>query len=557
MSTRIVLLWLAPWPAALALACAPAAVPPAAAPAPGAPAAPAAPAVGQPQYGGTFYLAQEEGPQTLDPQFTTGGGAVNALMRGIYEGLLEYRQADPFEEYRDYEPAPYLAERWQQPDPVTYVLSLRKGVKWHDGVEFTADDVVFTYERLRDPQNKFPERSRLAGVKTIEATDRYTVRITRESPSPEFLGILADNPRLALIAKHVGEQGGDYKTRAIGTGPFKVAEFDNKKGAVLAKHDAYWQEGRPYLNRFQLFFGLDKSGVAAALVAEKNDHYSFADKRQFEAIYATKKDLQYRKFVAEYNYGLRFNITRPPLDDVRVRRAVHLGIDRRALLETLTFGEGGYDQPGACAICPGRIDEKELLTLPGWRSPKEQDLADAKRLLAEAGLPNGFKTSALGYRTNSSHPQIIEAVSGQLRVVGIDLVPDLPDAATARKKYTEFDYDMSPVAGGVRPRPDADLFVLWYSKGSQNPGVKDPELDSLIERQSRELDVAARNKLLEQINRLLLDKMYIAPSVGGGYFMVWQPFVKNLYLGYSGQAWLRKPADVWIDQARMPADRPK
>lgn len=513
----------------------------------------------RPQPGGIVYLAVPAGPETIDPYFTAGGGAVSSLQRLIYDGLLDYKQETPDDDFRaSFTPVPWLAEKWTIENPTTYLFSLRKDVKWHDGTPFTAVDVVFSYERMLNPENRFRNRGLIGDVQKIEAVDSQTVRMTRKEPSAEFLANLASSPALAILPKHVADRGDDFKKVAIGTGPFKLQAFDSIKGASLGKNAAYWQAGKPYVDGVRLFYGLDRSGLIAAMVAKNSDFYNVPDKGQFDTIKGARPDMQFKPYHIEYNYGGRYNITKPPFNDIRVRRAMHLAVDRQEMLQIVTFGLGGINQHGAPSIVKDwAIPDAEFLAMPGIRQPKDPDMAEAKRLLAEAGYPNGFKTTLNFYSTNSSQRELAEALSGYLRRIGVDAVLGGTDEAVARKNFIDGAYEITLSGGSVTVPPDNVLRNEWHSKGPINKsGVNDPVLDDLIDKQSVALDPAERAKILLAINRRITEQQYFLPLVAGAYFTAWQPYVKNLYLNYAGQAWFRRPADIWIDPAAgLPSGR--
>ncbi len=548
----------------LLFGCAPT---PGAPPAPGGPAAPPAPPPGgapaapaeQPKRGGIFYLATTGATDTLDPQLSSTFTR-NIVGHQMWENLLEYRQDKTTDDYRiDFELIPWLAERWEQPNATTYVFHLRKGVKWHDGEEFTAEDVVFTLERLRDPANSFRQRSDLIGVDKIEALDKYTVRITRQSPDAEFLeefGGGGGATWLPMISKKQGERGEDFKQIAIGTGPFKVKSFDRTRGVVEPRHDAYWQSGKPYLDGIRIIYGLDRSGIQAAILSQQSDWFNFPDKKQFDPVYAVKKDLQYFTYSTDYTYGLKLNMAKPPFNDLRVRKAITMALDRQELLQTISFGQGIINHPGGYAARQGWVlPDDELAKLPGFAKDKPKEIEEAKRLLAEAGYGSGFQANSIFQTTNSVHPVIAETVANQLRKVGIQLEAQGMDVASHTKRIIDGDFD-TYVNSSLRAQPTAGFKARFRSGGSENAVLKDPKLDDLIDRQAAATNIPDRKKLLIEIDRYIGEQVYWVPAVDSGYYTAWQPYVKNLHINFAGQAWFRRTAaDIWFDQEKMPKDR--
>jgi len=239
------------------------------------------------------------------------------------------------------------------------------------------------------------------------------------------------------------------------------------------------------------------------------------------------------------------------------RRAIHLAIDRQEMLQTLTFGVGGINQFTTSVVKDWTIPEIDLMKLPGYRQPKEQDITEAKRLLTEAGYPNGFKANLFYYSAFTDHPSLAEMVAGQLKRIGVEVSLKGMERATGAEANRQGAYEMTLFSNGMSEAPDSGLRSTWSSKGSvgRSSGLADPELDRLIDEQSVEMDRTKRVEILRKINQLAMDRVYLAPLVSGGYFTVWQPYLHNYYLNFSGTPRLDRPADAWLDVERMPQDR--
>ncbi len=518
-----------------------------------------------PQYGGVIQFAAIAAVNTLDlhREATLGPGA-NAFFAPIYEMLVENRQDHPLDDFRaSGELKGQLAERWEQPDSLSYVFHIRRGVKWHPagpgpaGQELSAHDVKFSFDRVRDPANNFTSgQDILSGVTAVDVVDDYTVKLTRRTPAPEFLRTLTGNG-VAILPKHLADRGEDYGKVAAGTGPFKLQSFEPQKEMRHVRNDQYWQPGKPYANGIRVIVGLERSAVLAALNTGQVDFHNVTDKAQLDTILATKPDLKYHGYNAGFARGIRFKMTMAPYDDIRVRRAIHLAIDRQEMLQTLTFGVGGINQFTTSVVKDWTIPETDLMKLPGYRQPKEQDIAEAKRLLTEAGYPNGFKANLFYYSAFTDHPSLAEMVAGQLKRIGVEVSLKGMERATGAEANRQGAYEMTLFSNGMSEAPDSGLRSTWSSKGSvgRSSGLADPELDRLIDEQSVEMDRTKRVEILRKINQLAMDRVYLAPLVSGGYFTVWQPYLHNYYLNFSGTPRLDRPADAWLDVERMPQDR--
>ncbi len=548
--------------ALLAGACAPAAPPaaPAAPVQPAAPAspaqpAPAAPAVPQPERGGTFQLAAAQGVDHMS-YWKDGGVRASIGLTPVYEPLvaLDYK---PQEDWREnYRVVPNLAERWEQPNPTTYVFSLRPGIKWHDGVDLTAQDVEWAYKSILDPKNAFRGSSNLRETDVIAATDQRTVRVTIKQPSATFLIQLADRNSV-IQPRHIVERGQKHEDVAVGTGPYKVASFDRQKGLELVRNDGYWQGGgKPYLDKVKIVWGLDVSGMTAAFQAKQNDVLKVTDKVQFDTLKRLSPQMGSQVFLRDIIDWVYMRVDRPPFSDVRVRQAVHLGIDRPQMVEALTFGLGIANPP---AVNGGRkgwvISQEELKALPGWRQPKDPDLAEAKRLLGEAGFGQGLKFTTKYFPTHSVSSKEAEVAAQQLKRIGVEMELQPTEVGIFQKAFKEGEFETA-IESAVQYAPERDWNNYLHSKGAGNSfGIKDAEIDRLVEAQAGELDVAKRQQLFLAIQRLMLEKMYTIPLITHVGFTLWQPYVHGWIDNYAGQAANQVWDQLWVNVKDVPKDR--
>ncbi len=546
------------------LACAPAPPPPApAAPAvaPAAPAAPApaGPAALTPQRGGTLPVGARPPPVQLNPLV---GGTVgeNIALTGVFQALLRYDvrfTGDEPEDYTaEYRPAPLLAERWEQPDDKTYLFHLRKGAKWHDGQELTAEDVVWSSEILRDPANAYPNASILRPADKIEAVDRFTVRMTTKDVTPTFLQSLADERGL-ILPRRIGEGDlSELNKKAVGTGPFVMQSFDRNSKAILKRWDGYWDTGKPYLDGVEIIFGLDPSAIIAAVIAQEIDIHQVPEKTQADTILASNRAAKVVGFPGNSANQLDMRLDQPPYGDIRVRRAIHLAVSRQEMIQQLTGGKGVMNPPAGLGTKTGGwgIPLAELETLPGYRANKEQDLAEAKRLMAEAGYPNGFKTTVIFPRENASTGPTLEAFSGQVRKIGLEMELRPMERAVFNDAEAKGAYEARMTGSSIQFF-DRELFNYFRSGGSQNATIKDPELDRFIDEQSRTTDQAKRKQLITQMQRLLVDNVYVIPTVELVIYAAWQPWLHQYVYNRRAQAYARNYDSLWIDAAALPGKR--
>jgi peptide/nickel transport system substrate-binding protein len=499
-----------------------------------------------PRSGGVFHVAYWAPPRGLD--YCTDASAFAAQAWGpIYEGLLSF-DYKPGEDFRRKQAVvPYLAESWERPDETTYIFHLRKGVRWHDGKVFTADDVVFSLKYLGDPKNACVKQGNLTGVKSIEKIDSMTVKITTDGPFAPLLENLAQRETV-IFPKHIYDAGKLFKDAAgvVGTGPMRLKSFDRNEKIVYEAFEHYWKH-KPYLDGIVAYFMREPQSRLAAFIANRLDLLRVADKAQHDAAIAQMPKAAGEGFSSSNGYSIYLRVDRPPFNDVRVRRAIHLALNRHEMVKALSFGVGKILPPAVSALSEWAIPEPELLKLPGYRLPKEKDIAEAKRLLKEAGYGNGltFSIQAVSVWQN---PRIAEVAARQLNEIGITVKLDFIDAGMyfANQRKGNFQAQLN----GMTPEYiDASLHQYYYSKDGGNPaGIADPELDRLIELQRMTLDQEKRKKLVRQIQEYLLEKIYVVPTVEFGFYWITHPYVHNLVNSRSTSVLLYRAADIWLDE---------
>jgi peptide/nickel transport system substrate-binding protein len=534
-------------PGLLALAVGSTLVAACAAPAQPSPRSPAGqpPAAEQPRDGGILQFASWAPPRSLD--YCKDGNAFGAeAWAPVYEGLLsfDYKVGEDFR--TELRVVPYLAERWEQPDETTYIFHLRRGVKWQDGQPFTADDVEFSLNYLRDNSNACTKRGNLAGIKAIEKIDGATVRITTDSPMAPLLENLAQRETV-IFPKHVHDAGNLFKNEAgaIGTGPMRIKSFDRNEKTVYEAFKDYWRR-KPHLDGMVVYYVPEPQARLAGFAAKQFDILTVSDKAQYDAVLTQVRDAVGEGFPTSHGYAMYMRVDQPPLNDVRVRRAIHLALNRQDMVRALSFGIGKINPPGVSAVSSWALPEGDLLKLPGYRLPKDQDIAEAKRLLSEAGFGSGLNISIQAVSV-WDNPRIAEVAARQLKDVGITVKLDFIDAGTYFANQSKGDYQIQ-LNGMSSDFIDASLSQYYYGKAGSNPAhLADPTLDRLIEQQRSAMNKETRYGVLRQIQEYLLDKLYSVPTVELGFFWLAQPYVHNVPNSRSTTIMLYRAADVWLD----------
>jgi len=513
----------------------------------------------QPQKGGYLRHLAAYSAGNIDPATTedsTAYGFVETdwydpLVRIVYAPSPDWRIADQV--------GPWLAQSFEQVDPVTSVFHLRQGVKFHNGDAFSAQDVLFSYNRVLDPATKANPNNRmyLDALAKSESPDALTVRLTTKRPTPDFLSGIAGR-NVPIVSKRYVESSGDLTKTAVGTGPYKLSSYQKDATALVTRFAESWLPAGPYLDGINILLKTDDSTASAAFAASGADFLTLHDKREAEPMLKTVPKAVSEPFPVEEVHGLVFNQTQPPFSDMRVRLAVHLAIDRQAADEAVNFGEGTL---GAAVVVGGKtgwaIPKEELLKLPGFRQPKTQDLTDAKQLMAAAGYSSGFKTN-LGYSSTNGYANAYAQVAqAQLKQIGIDATLQPWDNATFTQRRVKPDFEIMVVSEGSMAAPATAALAGFYSTGvyAKPRGINDPDLDKLIEAQGSEIDPAKRGAIFQQIEHAILDKVYKASFGTPTSIRLNQPWIHNWVDNRSAHQTVMNPDAIWMSLDQAPADR--
>ena len=453
-----------------------------------------------------------------------------------------------------------LAESWSQPNETTYIFRLRKGVRWHpkpptNGRELTADDVVYSMDRFRNLTAN-PQSYLLGAVDRVEATDRYTVRVTLREPYVWFPDIVANPMTGAIVAREVVEKFGDLKKweATVGTGPWMLESYRPNIGMTLVRNPHYFAPGLPYIDRVELVVDEDQASRVSAFLAGKYDlgpefmgTINRPDWNQLKDQLAKHRPgLRTLDLPSNVRVGVTMRCDRPPFSDARVRRALSMALNRQALVEAVADGSAVFNPPGL------------PLALKDWALPIDQlgegaryykyDPAEARRLLAEAGHPRGFATvvdfHSFGETALVDGAQVL---AKDLKEIGIE-------ARLNQREYGAY-IATAPLGkyeglvwGPSTPffEPDSFLVSAFLPESPRNNSkVNDPPLTDMLLRQRRVHDVAKRRDLIYDIQRYLAKMAYRAEAYSTVLPAVWDPALKNygpnLGYDYGGRlmaAWL-------------------
>jgi peptide/nickel transport system substrate-binding protein len=431
-------------------------------------------------------------PTWFDPAETAGIITPFLLLYAMHDGIAKAMPGNAM--------APCLAESWStSPDGLSYDFVLRPGVKFHNGDTVTAEDVKFSFERYRGAAHEEMQQR----VKSVDIREPMRVRFVLKSPWPDFLTFYAASSGAGwIVPKKYVEQVGDeaFKKAPIGAGPYKFVSFRPGVELVLEAFDGYWRK-TPAVKRIVFRVIPDESTRLAALERGEVD-VALSIRGELAEEVNHKPGLTLKPTVGSAPYWLYFPEQwdpKSPWHDLRVRQAVSLAIDRKTMNEALTLGHSHLTG----SLFPENFDFY-------WQPPAPvYDPARAKKLLAEAGFPNGF--DAGDYHCDAAYANMGEVALNNLGEVGIQVRLRPLERAAFFKAYSEkklknIIQGASGAFGNCATR--AENFVV---KGGTYVYGNYPDIDALFEQQATEMDRAKRTELLQKIQQLVHEKTIYAP----------------------------------------------
>lgn len=439
-------------------------------------------------------------PDQLDPHRTSSYFSFQVL-ENVYDTLVE-----PDE---NLEMQPSLAESWElSEDQLTWTFALREDVTFHDGSTFTADDVVFSYNRIIDEE--LSNAWRFAAVEDIVAVDDSTLEITVAQPTPNLLAALGAFKGMAIIPADSVEPGG-LITEQVGTGPFRVASVAGGDSIVLAAFEDHWR-GSPQIDGVSYSFAATGSTALAALRSGEADWTDSIPPQQLQMLRDDDAVVVGQSPSTDYWY-LAMNQNREPWDDVRVRQAVAYAIDRESIVQATSYGTATENQ----------------LAIPqesSWYWEYEEydyDPDQARELLAEAGVDN----LSMDFLASSDYPQTITAaqiIADNLGDVGISVNILSPDFAAWLDDQNQGEFDILMMSWLGNVDPDDFYYSQHHSEGGSNPqGYSNPEVDELLDAGRTETDEDTRRELYGRAATIIADEASYIYLYNPSVLQVWTP----------------------------------
>jgi peptide/nickel transport system substrate-binding protein len=508
--------------------------------------APAALAEEKPRHGGVLRVAHAADPPSLDTH-QEQTFAVNIPMAPVYNTLVRFDPHHYPKVIGD------LAKAWSvSADGLTYTFTLHQGVKFHDGSELTSADVKASWDKIVFPSEGVisVRKSYYQMIKSIEAPDRDTVVFHLGYPSASFLNMIAHPANFIYAKKHLDEDIHYYKKNAMGTGPFKLKSYVHGSSIELERNPNYWKKGLPYLDGVKYFIMTDDGARAKSIRAGRTDaEFRFFSPSEAEGI---KKQLGDKVVVANTgqpgHFGVNINVDKKPFDDERVRKALTLALDRYDMSRTLgpitnLDAVGGLLPPGA----PWALTPEELQALPGFAKDHEANLKEAKRLLAEAGYPNGFKTVLTNRSIKLPYIDLGVYVISEWKKIGVEAEHKIEESATYSQTRVNRDFELliDPYGSQTVSDPD-ELLTKFTSKSPSNWGrFSEPAADKLFDQQKVELDEQKRIQLVKEMQQEILKKAWWIPGLWATRLEVRSTRIRN-YEPMPSHWMNRQLEDVWL-----------
>jgi peptide/nickel transport system substrate-binding protein len=476
-------------------------------------------AQGEPRRGGVLVVGLTANPPSFDPH-KSAAFATTAVTEHIFGCLLRWDQTGSKVE-------PDLAQSYEIVDNLTYKFILREGVKFHNGETLRSSDVKFTFDRIANPDTASPWRSLYSPISAIETPDDRTVIFRMSKPFSPFLNLLATVKYSAIVSEVDIKPTNEVVAGSAGTGPFKFVSFQANSNLVLTRNDDYYEAGLPYLDGLELRIIPDEGSRVAALRSNTCQLTSVDTPEVVQQI-AGQPGFESQDNPANIRVVLvQMDQRAPPFNDVRVRRAVSLAMNRQQVADVVWRGQAALSAAIPPAQVPYGVPSDEVLGLPYHA----EDLEKAKALLAEAGFPDGFETQLAVSPATFSDVAVAQVLQQQVARVGIRLKIEQMEWGSLVKTLQGTLAPMVVVGLAPAADPETNMNIRLASTSSINPGkTQDPELDALFVKGRETVDPAARVGIYRDIQMRIADQAYaVFPAACPMNFELWRSELK----GYS------------------------
>lgn len=455
----------------------------------------------------------------------TNDSASSAVLRQIYETLFI---RDP----KTRELKPLLAESYETPDENTWIIKLKKNIKFQDGTPFTSEAVKYTFEKIMDPKTASPRASLLKSVASIEAPDEYTVIIHTKEPYGIMLTAMAHD-NLSIVNPNADQKGDiNRDPTGAGTGPFIFKAWMPGDHIILERNDQYWGK-IPQINEITYKIVPEMATAVSMVEIGEADFLVNIPPEQLDRL-KYNPDVNVLEVKGTPTRYLGFNFEKKPFDDLKVRQAISHAMDRDSYIATLNGL--GYKSRGI--IGPMLFGYHEEIENHGY----DYDLERAKQLLKEAGYPDGFETT-LTVANTDIYMKMAPFVQAQLKKIGIDVKLNVMDWASFLS-YCRSGKQELFLNGWMNVTADGEelIYPQFHSSnigGTNYSRYSKPEMDALIMKTRVTVDQTARYNYLREANIALTDDVAWVPMFNDVVTLAHRKGVDGIELEPNGQFWIK------------------
>ncbi|MGO1974781.1 MAG: ABC transporter substrate-binding protein [Propionibacteriaceae bacterium] len=482
---------------------------------------------GEPQPGGDLVMVRADDPSTLMPTEPSDNASI-WVIQNVYDTLVV--ASDDGQEIE-----PGLAEEWEQSeDKLTWTFQLREGVTFHNGDPLTADDVKFSIDRATDPEMPFGSLNEQ--IESVEAPDETTVVVTTKvpwAPLPADLALFANS---IVPTDFAGLSEEEFAEKPIGSGPFKFDSWTRGQSLKVVKNADYWEEGKPYLDSVTFNTVPDANTRAQQVVGDQAQINEFPPYSTIEGL-RTTPNVQVETFDSSKINYINVNHREAPLNDVHVRRALSMALDRESMIDAVTYGNAQQATTFMSPALWGHDPEIEGLQF---------DVEAAKAELAKSEHSGGDlsieMTISSGDPDDSAIAQIAQEAFAQ---IGVELTINPLDPATARENRANGNFELI-TAYATTDITDPDQMVGFLVRGGNriNSGYANDELDAAASKAAQTEDRAEREELYSQIQQIATDEVAVIPLYYSPAVFSFSDSVKGFKTTAVGSYTLR---DTWLD----------
>jgi peptide/nickel transport system substrate-binding protein len=410
------------------------------------------------------------------------------LLELIYEPLLNLDA--------DLNLVPALAESWEfSEDGLQLTFHLRQGVKFHDGSDFTSEDVKASFERILDEATGAATRANLLSIASIDTPDDFTV-VLNLSQADAPLAAALSSMNTAIMSSDIIANG-DPTTQAIGTGPFMLESWTPEEKTILNANPDWWGEG-PFIDGIEMRVIPDEASILAALRAGEID-FALLNDPLIATLLIDDPTVTLNRAPSIAYHVFQLNAAREPLDKLEVRQAISCAIDRQEVLDTAALGEGEVTGPLTIPIYKLPLDEYFCYT---------RDVDKAKELMAQAGMEDGFTLNVIA--ASAEPPTALaeaQTIQSQLAEIGIQVEIEPLELSVYVDRWLAADFDAAVALNGGRPDPYTMYVRYWTKTGNLNTvaGYIDDTLDDLMAQGRSETDPQKRFDIFSQFQKHLVE----------------------------------------------------